>query len=117
MKWLTWVLVLLILSLALGFGLLAYAMYVLLGAMLVSRLLTRSWTENLSAVRECNRQIAQIGDKVAVVITVKNAGRLPICWLLLEDVLPIHALIHEPPNLRLLGQRELLTSLWSQGRG
>ena len=54
-------------ALRLGLGLLAYAMYVLLGIMLVSRWLARHWVENLTAVRECNRYSADIGDTVAVV--------------------------------------------------
>ncbi|HEX4145007.1 MAG TPA: DUF58 domain-containing protein [Pirellulales bacterium] len=116
MKWLFWATLLLIVSLLLGFGLLAYAMYALLGVLLVSRLLTWLWIHNLSAERECNRQIAQVGDTVAVVIQVKNTGLLPIAWVLLEDVLPTRALIFEPPNLRLQGRREQLISLRGRGR-
>ena len=116
MKWLLWASLLLVLSLLLGFGLLAYAMYALLGVLLVSRLLTRIWIHNLAAERECNRQIAQVGDTVAVVIQIRNTGRLPIAWILLEDVLPTRALIFEPPNLRLRGRREQLISLPGHGR-
>jgi uncharacterized repeat protein (TIGR01451 family) len=116
MKWLLWASLLLVLSLLLGFGLFAYAMYALLGVLLVSRLLTRIWIHNLSAERECNRQIAQVGDTVAVVIQIKNTGFLPIAWVLLEDVLPTKALIFEPPNLRLGGRREQLISLGRRGR-
>ncbi len=47
MKWFLGAGVLLAISLLLGLGLFAYAMYALLAAMLVSRLLARSWTENL----------------------------------------------------------------------
>jgi uncharacterized repeat protein (TIGR01451 family) len=116
MKWFLWASLLLVLSLLLGFGLLAYAMYALLGVLLVSRLLTRIWIHNLSAERECNRQIAQVGDTVAVVIQIRNTGLLPIAWVLLEDVLPTKALIFEPPNLRLGGRREQLISLGRRGR-
>ena len=98
MKWFLWASLLLVLSLLFGFGLFAYAMYALLGVLLVSRLLTRTWIHNLSAQRECNRQIAQVGDTVAVVIQIENTGRLPIAWVLLEDVLPTKALIFEPPE-------------------
>ena len=66
-----------------GFGLFAYAMYALLGVLLVSRLLTRIWIHNLSAERECNRQIAQVGDTVAVVIQIATPAccRSPgCCW-------------------------------------
>jgi uncharacterized repeat protein (TIGR01451 family) len=116
MKWFFWASLLLVLSLLFGFGLFAYAMYALLGVLLVSRLLTRLWIHNLSAERECNRQIAQVGDTVAVVIQIRNTGLLPIAWVLLEDVLPTRALIFEPPNLRLQGRREQLISLRGRGR-
>jgi uncharacterized repeat protein (TIGR01451 family) len=116
MKWLLWVSVLLAFSLLLGLGLMAYAMYALLAVMLVSRLLTRLWIYNLSAERECNRQTAQVGDTIAVVITVKNSGWLPIAWVLLEDVLPRKALMFDPPNLRIVGRRMKLISLGRRGQ-
>ena len=80
MNWLVGAILLLLLALILDFGLLAYAMYVLLGVLLVSRYLTRSWAEGLSAERECNRLTANIGETVAVVVTVLNLGRFPVPW-------------------------------------
>ena len=117
MKWFLWAGGLLAVSLLFGFGLLAYAMYALLATMLVSRWLARSWTRSLSAMRECNRTTANVGDTVAVVITVRNAGWLPVAWVLVEDVLPRRALMFEPPNLRIVGRRERLLSLGRRGRG
>ena len=111
MNWLVGAILLLLLALILDFGLLAYAMYVLLGVLLVSRYLTRSWAEGLSAERECNRLTANIGESVAVVVTVLNSGRFPVPWVLLEDLLPRQALIHEPPNLRVHGRRVKLSML------
>lgn len=115
MKWLLWASLLLVVSLLLGLGLLAYAMYALLAVMLASRLLTRIWVKNLSAQRECNRQIAQVGDTIALAVTVKNEGRLPIAWVLLEDVLPRKALMFDPPNLKIVGRRLRLISLGPHG--
>jgi uncharacterized repeat protein (TIGR01451 family) len=111
MNWLVGAILLLLLALIFDFGLLAYAMYVLLGILLVSRYLTRSWAESLSAQRECNRLAANIGETVAVVVSVKNSGRLPVPWVLLEDLLPRQALIHDPPNLRVEGRRVRLSML------
>ncbi|MEE8451562.1 MAG: DUF58 domain-containing protein [Thermoguttaceae bacterium] len=116
MRWFFCVVLLLLMSLAFDLGLLAYAMYVLLGVLLVSRALAKTWVENLSAVRECNRYSAQVGETVAVVVTIENAGRLPVPWVLLEDLLPPSALIHEPPALRVLGDRLQLAMLSSRGR-
>ncbi len=113
MNWLVGAILLLLLAFILDFGLLVYVLYVLLGVLLVSRYLTRSWAEGLSAERECNRLTANIGEALAVVVTVQNSGRFPVPWVLLEDLLPRRALIHEPPNLRVHGRRVKLTMLRS----
>ena len=115
MKWFAAVAVLLSVALSLGLSLPAYAMYALLGIMLVSRWLARRWTENLSASRECNRYSANVGDRVAVVITLKNAGWLPVAWVLIEDLLPRRAFVYQPPSLQVQGLRIQLAML--RGRG
>ena len=81
MRWYSGAILLLLLGLALQLELLVYAMYVLLGVMLVSRYFARNWIENLSARRECNRLTAEIGDTVAVVVSLQTRGtsRLPGC--------------------------------------
>jgi uncharacterized repeat protein (TIGR01451 family) len=111
MNWLVGAILLLLLALILDFGLLAYAMYVLLGVLLVSRYLTRAWAEGLSAERECNSLTANVGETVAVVVSVTNSGRFPVPWVLLEDLLPRQALIHNPPNLGVQGRRIKLAML------
>jgi uncharacterized protein (DUF58 family) len=115
LNWLVAAVLVLILALILDFGLLAYAMYALLGILLTSRWLTQQWADHLDAQRECNRLTAEVGDMVAVVVRVQNRGRVPVPWLLLEDLLPRHALIHEPPNLRVVGRRVQLSMLGGGG--
>ena len=116
MKWFLGAVLLLAVALALDLGLLAYAMYALLGVMLVSRFLARSWSENLRATRECNRLAANIGETVAVNVTIENTGVLPIVWLLVEDLLPRQALVYDPPSLRTSGQRLQLAMFPRRGR-
>jgi uncharacterized protein (DUF58 family) len=111
MNWLVGAVLVLIVALILDLGLLAYAMYALLGVLLVSRYLTHVWAESLQAERECNRLTADVGDKVAVVVNVQNTGKLPIPWCLVEDLLPRQALIHDPPNLGVEGRRVQLSML------
>jgi uncharacterized protein (DUF58 family) len=111
MRWPVVAILILLVALALGLSMLAYAMYVLLAVILISRYLTGRWSEGLTAVREVNRLEAEVGDRVAIVITVENRGKLPIPWLLVEDLLPLQALIHQPPNLQVTGRRVLLTTL------
>src|SRR5205085_1900542 len=78
--------------------------------------LARTWAEHLTAKRECNQLSANIGQTVAVLITVENRGTLPIAWLLLEDLLPRHALIYDPPSLRVRGKRMHLAMLGIRAR-
>jgi uncharacterized protein (DUF58 family) len=115
-KWLLAALVVLAVSLAFDLGLLAYAMYALLGVMLVSGLVTRAWAENLSATRECNRVSANVGDTVAVVIELDNRGGLPVVWALVEDMLSQHAFACRPPKLEVLGSRLQVASLKGHAR-
>lgn len=92
-------------------GLLVYAMYVLLGVLAVSRYLTREWVDSLEATRECNTLVAEIHDKIAVVVKIKNSGKLPIAWVLVEDSLPREALKQKPPRIKVEKKRQRLLEL------
>src|SRR5204863_7855631 len=116
MKWFAGAILLLIIAILFGLDLLAYAMYVVLAVMIVSRFLTRNWAQSLAATRECNRLSAEIGEQVAVVVTLKNTGRWPVAWVLLEDLLPRDALLFDPPRLKIGGRRVQLTMLRGAGR-
>ena len=105
MMWLLAIIVVLLVALVFDLGLLTYAVYALAAVMLVSRILTRRWVDSLTAERQCDRVTAEVGDQVAVSVLLKNTGVLPIPWVLVEDLLPRRALIHNPPNLRVTGQR------------
>src|ERR1700731_2689212 len=98
MKWFLGVLLMLLAALLIESGLLAYAAYVLLGLLLVSRALARNWAGQLAVTRTCRLVgrdddeaagpaglTAEVGDRVAVRLTVRNDGSLPVPWVLLED--------------------------------
>ncbi len=116
MRWFLAVATLLTAALVFHLGLLAYAMYALLGMLLLSKWLSRTWVENLTAVRECNRVAVNVGEKVAVVITLRNRGLLPVAWALVEVLLPHGAMIFDPPSLSLLGSRLQLFSFRPHGQ-
>jgi uncharacterized repeat protein (TIGR01451 family) len=116
MRWLIGLVVLLLLALVLESGLLAYAAYVLLGVLLVSRLLARNALRNLESSRECPRQTAEIGDTVPVTLTVRNRGWLPVPWVLLEDLLPDKLVAGKYPRLRVKGKRLLLRMMRGGGK-
>lgn len=109
-------------ALILESGLLAYAMYVLLGLLVVTRLLTRSGVVALEAERTVRRArrkgddedddeetpdglALEIGERLRVRVTVHNPGALPVAWLLLEDTLPREALDPVQPKLKVRGRR------------
>jgi uncharacterized protein (DUF58 family) len=115
MRWLLGAIVLLLAGIAFQLGLLVYATYVLLGTLLVSRYLARQWIDNLSAKRECSKLTAEIGEKVAVVVTIRNGGSIPIPWLLVEDALPRSALMQRPPRLSLDGRRVNILQFGAKG--
>ena len=116
MRWVTAAILILLLALVLRMELLAYAMYVFLAVLLLSRLLSQTWAHSVTAERECNRLTAEVGDTVAVVVTLQNTGRIPIAWLLAEDLLPRRALMFRPPDLQLRGQRLQLQMIKAHGR-
>jgi uncharacterized protein (DUF58 family) len=116
MRWYLGVILVLLAALLLQSGLMAYAMYVLLGVMLVSRLLARTALDRVSATRACKRSTAEVGDRVAVAVTVQNAGWLPVPWVLLEDLLPRAALNPRFPRLRVKGKRLQLRMLSPGGQ-
>ena len=114
--WFLAAIALLVVAMAFELELLVYAIYSLLGVLLLSRFLAREWIENISATRECSRLTAQIGDTVAVIVEVKNEGNFPIPWLLLEDSLPRSALLQRPPRIKVKKRRLAIARLKSHGQ-
>ncbi len=115
-RWLGASILLLAVGVTFQLGLLVYAMYALLGILVISRFLAREWVENLKAERECNRLTAEIGDTAAFIVTVRNTGRLPVPWVLLEDSLPASALQQRPPRIKIDGKRSAIFQLVPGGR-
>jgi uncharacterized protein (DUF58 family) len=115
MSWWLGALLILLAALLLESGLLAFAMYVLLGVMLVSRYLARQWTGNLTATRKCNRDTAEVGESATVTVNVKNNNWLPVPWVLLEDLLPKRAISATGRRLKVQGKRLQVRMLWARG--
>ncbi|MCE9532961.1 MAG: DUF58 domain-containing protein [Planctomycetes bacterium] len=112
MRFLIAILVILLAALALQAGLLAFAMYVLIGVYLLSRSLARRWIENVVATREIKSlEPIDVGDKIEIKIHIQNAGSVPIAWILIEDLLPRAALKQRPPRIRVMGKRLKLATI------
>src|SRR5207244_2223360 len=105
MIWLLALAVLIGLALALQAGLVAFAGYVLLGVYLLSRYLARQWVTNLSADRVCDASPREVGESVEVRVTLTNTGKLPIPWVLIEDLIPDWSLKQKPSRLTAKGKR------------
>ena len=104
-RWLIAILVLIGLALALKAGLIAFAGYVCLGVLLLSRYLAKSWITHIEGTREVEAGERQIGDSIEVVVKLTNTGTLPIGWLLFEDMLPEYVFKQRPPRLSIKGRR------------
>jgi uncharacterized protein (DUF58 family) len=116
MRWLVAAVGLLFVAIVLQMGLFAYAMYTLLGVIIISWVLVNGWSTNLSATREMSRKRLKIGDSAAIVIVLENKSWIPVPWLLVEDLLPRRALMFSPPNLQLSGRRLQLVSFRGRAR-
>ena len=91
---------------ALQAGLLAFAMYALLGILLLSRYFSRTWVAGLTVTRDTRAaEPAEIGDVVEVSLTVTNNGSITVVWVLIEDLLPKYALNQKPARLDVKGKR------------
>lgn len=104
-RWLIVLLALIGLALALKAGLVAFAGYVCLGVLLLSRYLAKAWITHIEGTREVEEGQRQIGDSTDVVIKLKNTGTIPIGWLLFEDMLPGYVFKQRPPRLGIKGRR------------
>jgi uncharacterized protein (DUF58 family) len=112
MKWILGTLALLAIGLVLKLSLLVYAMYVLLGVLLLNRFFTRTWTEKITATRQATGDVFEIGESIEVTVEVANRGPLSVPWMILEDSLPREALEHI--RIKVEGGRLMLVRL---GRG
>jgi uncharacterized protein (DUF58 family) len=111
MKWILGTLALLAVGLVLQLNLLVYAMYVLLGILLLSRFVTRAWTEKIAVTRQVEGDVFEIGESTKVTVDVENRGPLTVSWLIIEDVLPREAMSHMPHRIRVEGDRFEMTRL------
>jgi uncharacterized protein (DUF58 family) len=111
MKWLVATILALLVAITLELGLLAFAAYALLMIIGAGRILSDYWIRNLDVVRSASRLEGGVGDKVAIALRVQYTGRLPIPWVIIEDLLPEKDFVHRPPNLQIQGNRLSLAML------
>ena len=111
MKWIAGTIALLALGLVLRLSSLVYAMYVLLGVLLLCRFFTRIWTGAIEARRFSSEEVLDIGGVAEIKVAVQNRSPWSIPWMMLEDSLPIEALTISPFHLKAQGARLVLARL------
>lgn len=79
----------------------------------VNRFLANTWTKCSIATRAGGDRELKIGDVLEVEITVTNTSRVPVFWLLVEDLIPRWATIHSPPTLDIEGDSVRVLLLWA----
>lgn len=85
-----------------------YAVYALIGVLVISLLMGRSALQKVELERHCSRVKAEIGDTATVTIEVRNRKAVPIPWLIIEDLIP--------PRLSAEGERALAMLMLPFGR-
>lgn len=111
MKWILGTLGLLVLGFLLQLSLLVYAMYVLLGVLLLTRFFSQAWTQHVEARRFCEEAVMEIGGNVEVKVAVRNTGFIAVPWVLLEDSLPRGAVMANPQRIKPEGARMAVAKL------
>jgi uncharacterized protein (DUF58 family) len=102
----------LVAALVLQAGLLAFAMYVMIGVLHLSRHLAKKWVGALAATRECaTTEPVEVGATVEMKVRLANAGNSRVTWVLVEDLFPEHYLRQKPPRVRIKGRRMKLCSV------
>ncbi|QDS93714.1 hypothetical protein FF011L_24870 [Roseimaritima multifibrata] len=94
--WLGWAAgfaLLVLLGMLFGAALWLYAALAALGMLLLNRYLAYTWSQSVVAVRATGKLEVETGATVPVEIEVRNRGRLPIAWLLAEDLVPRSAIV------------------------
>lgn len=102
---------LLLIGLLLNASMLVYSAYVLLAVLWLSRYLSRRWTAGLQATRTISSTEIEVGQRVQVQLRLDNRDSLPIMWVLIDDVLPLPALVGPPPALAVEGSRLRICSV------
>lgn len=105
MKWIVGTLVLLWIGLLCKLDLLVYAMYALLGVLLLSRYFANAWVDKLFAQRKCSQSVLEIGEAAEVEVGVQNQATHNVPWLLLEESFGRAGVNEFPERLKIDGER------------
>ncbi|WP_235908787.1 DUF58 domain-containing protein [Roseiconus nitratireducens] len=78
----------------------------------INRFLASTWTNCSIASRAGGDAELKVGEILPVDVSITNQSRVPVFWLLVEDLLPRWATVHDPPTLEVDGDRVAVLLLW-----
>lgn len=82
------------------------------GVLIANKFVAESWTKSVAAVRTTINDEVKIGSLLDVKLEITNTGKLPIFWMLVEDLLPKWTMMFDPPTLAIEGDRIKVLLLW-----
>ena len=80
----------------------------------VNALLTNTWASSAVAVRAGGDVEVKVGARIPVEVAVTNRSRIPLLWLLVEDLLPAHSARGDSASIRINGARVAVMLLWGE---
>ena len=84
------------------------------GAVLyANKFMAQTWTRSVIATRNAPDDELKVGDTMTVTVELTNTGRLPVFWVLAEDLLPRWTTTSDPPTLAVEGERTRVLMLWA----
>ncbi len=78
----------------------------------LNHFLAKTWSTKTFASREGADVEVKIGSQIAIKLSITNRSRIPVLWMLVEDLLPWQARGDSRPMLEVIGQRLQVLLLW-----
>jgi len=73
--------------------------------LVVNSFLANTWSRSTVATRLGGDQELKMGSRLPIEVKLTNRSRIPVLWLLVEDLLPRWATYFDPPTLQVEGDR------------
>ncbi|OYP28844.1 DUF58 domain-containing protein [Rhodopirellula sp. MGV] len=102
----------LLIGLLFGASLWVLTAIVAASVILLNQYLAKTWATATIATRHGRNEELHVGESFSVKLSLQNTSRLPVVWLLVEDLVPHWATIHDPPTLKVTGERVQVLLLW-----
>ncbi len=79
----------------------------------LNHFLAKTWSTQTFVTRRGGDSEVGIGSRLPISVSVTNHSKIPVLWILIEDLLPRQATEHSRPILEIIGERLQVMFLWS----